>query len=678
MAATGTGPRPATQGDQFAGWLGNSEMAQRLLAFDWSTTPLGPIEGWAHSLKAAVAMCLHSRFQMAIYWGPDLTCIYNDAERDILGDLHPGAFGMPARELLHDSWPVVGPQLQRVIEGRGATWAEDRALTVDRHGTPEVGYFTYSYSAIIDDSGDVGGVLLVSQDTTARVIAERRVDLLRELAARSMNARTQREACELAAAALEGRPDFAFTLVYLMDDDADRAVCAATSGLGDDLTPAHDQVRVAASADGLGRMFDEVAGRRPDGMLLDASLFVSRAGNDQPASGHAFATSLNRSWQGPVEGFFVVGLSEGSTVDDSHRSFIEMVAQSLSRSVATARAREAERDQLRSIAALDRAKTALFSNTSHELRTPLALILGPLDELVDDPNLPGSAREPLAVARRSAARMLKLVTSMLDFSQIEAGQRAGLFRPTDLAELTRDIAAMFRSTAERAGLRLSVHCPALADEAYVDHEAWERIISNLLSNALKFTPQGAIDVRLREERECFILTVQDTGIGIDAQDLDKVFSRFYRGSDPRARSHEGSGIGLALVRELVRLHGGTIAVHTPGHGTRVVVRIPAGRDHLHSFTTPETETNTAIGGTAALYVERRRAGSPTTRRSFGGRAAGRRRPRRCRASTTSPVISASTACSSLRTTATCVTTCGGCWARITRSMSLETDWKRSR
>lgn len=579
-------------------------MAGRLLAFDWRTTPLGPIEAWPTSLKAAVATCLHSRFQMAIYWGPGLTCIYNDAERDVLGKLHPVALGMPARELLRDSWEVVGPQLRAVMQRGGATWAEDQALTFDRRGALEVGYFTYSYSPILDDRGAVGGVLMVSQDTTARVLAERRLDVLRELAARSMDARTQREACELAAQAFAGRADFPFALIYLMDRDSRSAVCTATSGLADGLSPSQDRVNVALAAGGLGRMLQRLSNGRPRGMVVDASLLIAPRSGCPPASGQAFVTTITPGWAEPVAGFFVAGVGGHGTLDSSHRSFLETVALGISRSVAAARAREAERDHSLSIAAFDRAKTALFSNTSHELRTPLALVLGALDELRDDPDLLPSAGEPVAVAHRNASRMLKLVSSMLDFSRIEAGERTAAFRSTDLGELTRDIAAMFRSTAERARLRLSVDCPPLADRAYVDREAWERIISNLLSNALKFTPQGAIDVSLREDDGTFVLIVQDTGIGIPLQDLDKIFSRFYRGSDPRARTHEGSGIGLALVRELVALHGGTIRARSrPGHGTRVIVRIPSGRGHLNSPVIAEETAGVAIGAAASLFVE---------------------------------------------------------------------------
>ena len=597
---TSIGVSSAPGADQ-AAWLGDSEMAGRVLAFDWRATPLGPIEGWPPSLRGAVATCLRSRFQMAVYWGPDLNCIYNDAERDILGGLHPQALGMPARALLRDSWKVVGPQLTAVMQRGGATWAEDQPLTFARHDALEVGYFTYSYSPIIDERGDVGGVLLVSQDTTARVIAERRLDILREVAMRSMDARTQRQACELAAQAFEGKVDLPFTKIYLMDPDGQTAACVAASGMTTLRTPSEHRVRVAQPAEGLGELFAPLTGERAGGVLADARLFTASTGEERPPVAQAYAAPARPGRTEPVAGFFVAGVRDEFVADASHRDFLEMLAFGVGRSVSAARAREAERDQARAVATLDRAKTALFSNTSHELRTPLALILGPLDELLDDPNLLASAREPLVVARRSAVRMLNLVTTMLDFSAIEAGQDARVLRPTDLAQLTRDVAAMFRSTAKRAGLRLSVSCPPLAEPAYVDREAWERIISNLISNAVKFTPAGTIDVHLSHTDGSFVLTVQDTGIGIAQPDLDRVFSRFYRASDARARTHEGSGIGLALVRELVSLHCGTITAHRRrGGGTRMVLRIPAGGEHPGRRV---DEAEISPGRAAALYVE---------------------------------------------------------------------------
>jgi hypothetical protein len=292
--ATGIGGASARKAGR-ATWLGDSEMARRLLAFDWHATPLGPIEAWPPSLRGAVATCLRSRFQMAVYWGPDLNCIYNDAERDILSNLHPHALGMPARELLRDSWEVVGPQLMAVMQRGSSTWAENQPLTFARHGTLEVGYFTYSYSPIIDECGDVGGVLLVSQDTTARVIAERRLDILRELATRSMDARTQRQACELAVQAFEGKADLPFTRIYLMDKDGRTAACVAASGLTKILKPFEHQMRVGRPAAGLGELFERLATTRANGVLVDARLFTVSTDEDRPSVAQAYAAP-HTSW----------------------------------------------------------------------------------------------------------------------------------------------------------------------------------------------------------------------------------------------------------------------------------------------------------------------------------------------------------------------------------------------
>jgi signal transduction histidine kinase len=585
------------------GWLGDSEMARRVSAFSWSATPLGPIGDWQRSLRSAVAICMHSRFQMGLYWGPDLNFIYNDAERDVLGQLHPAALGMPARELMRDAWDVVGPQLEAVMHGGAATWAEDTPLAFDRQGTLEVVYFTYSYSPIPRDDGGIGGVLLVTQDTTARVLATRRLDLLRELATRSMDASAPRQACELAAQSMRGRADLEFMLIYLVKP-GNQAICVAASGRSGRPNAAEPVVEL----DGDGRLaalFRELVTMRPRGTLVEDGLLIAHDSAGVPLPGPVVATAITGSE--PVAGFLLAGLNSDFVSDRAYRNFVEMLAVGIGRSVATARAREIERERARSIAELEQAKTALFNNASHELRTPLSLILGPLEQVSHQPDLPAPAREQIGVARRSASRMLKLVNGLLDFSRLEAGEPIGTFQPTDISQLTRDVAAMFRSTAARAGLRLSVDCPPLAETVYVDREAWERIVSNLLSNAVKFTPVGVIDVRVRHESGCVVLTVQDTGIGIASEDLDSIFSRFYRAAGPRARASEGSGIGLALVRELVHIHGGSIkAQSTLGVGTRMIVGIPAGSEHLPAGQLSEESVAGSVGTSAALFIDEAR------------------------------------------------------------------------
>ena len=233
------------------------------------------------------------------------------------------------------------------------------------------------------------------------------------------------------------------------------------------------------------------------------------------------------------------------------------------------------------LAELDRAKTAFFSNVSHELRTPLTLLLGPLEEAIVNDGVPDPVRERLELAQRNAVRLQRLVNSLLDFSRIEAGRAHAYYESTDLAALTRDLASTFRSAMERAGLGFTVDCPPFGEPVFVDREMWEKIVLNLLSNAFKFTLDGQVAVRLRPAGDDALLEVRDSGSGIPAHELPRLFERFHRVEGTRSRTHEGSGIGLALVSELVKLHRGRLEVDsTVGQGSCFRVRIPLGAAHL--------------------------------------------------------------------------------------------------
>lgn len=256
----------------------------------------------------------------------------------------------------------------------------------------------------------------------------------------------------------------------------------------------------------------------------------------------------------------------------------EMFQRSHERHEALLRLREANE----AMAALDRAKTTFFANVSHELRTPLTLMLSPLSDLMQSAgNLDEAQHAELAMAHRNALRLLKLVNAILEFSRIEAGRVAATYEPTDLASFTSELASVFRSAVERAGLRYVVDCPPLPELAYVDRGMWEKVVLNLLSNAVKFTLQGEVEVRLQAKDHLAELTVRDTGVGIPAAELPRLFERFHRVKGARGRTQEGAGIGLALVQELVRLHQGMIRVDSrEGEGSSFVVTVPLGQAHL--------------------------------------------------------------------------------------------------
>ncbi len=261
----------------------------------------------------------------------------------------------------------------------------------------------------------------------------------------------------------------------------------------------------------------------------------------------------------------------------------EMEREVVARSRELAAAVRELRDANAKLGELDAAKTAFFSNVSHEFRTPLTLLLGPLEDGLADADEPLGPRQTrrIELARDNALRLLKLVNALLDFSRLEAGRLRPHFAPLDLSTCTRELAGMFQSAFDTAGVGLVVDCPPLDGPVWVDRDMWEKIVPNLVSNAFKFTLSGNVAVRLRDEPEDVVLEVADTGSGIPAAELPHVFERFHRVAGARGRTHEGTGIGLALVRQLVELHGGRVSVESDvGRGSTFRVAIPRGHAHL--------------------------------------------------------------------------------------------------
>jgi PAS domain S-box-containing protein len=592
-----------------ASWLvGGGEMGARVRALDWSKTPLGPLEAWPQSLRTAVRIALDSRYPMFVWWGEERINLYNDAYIPVLGARHPSALGRPAPVVWPDIWHVVGPQAEIVLREGRATWNESLLLVMERYGYAEETYFTFSYSPVPDDAGRVGGVFCACTEDTARILSERRLRTLRRLGERSLAELESPEGvCRGAAATLAEDPhDLPFALVYLLEPDGAHARLAAAAGLavGGAASPARlalggaedvwELARVVAAREA--RLVDDLEtrfGRLPAGPWPDD---VTRRALVLPLDPPGAAA--------PPFGFLIAGSSPRLAFDAGYRSFLELAAGQLATALADARAYELERRRAESLAELDRAKITFFSNVSHEFRTPLTLLLGPLEEaLALGAALPEPARESLALAHRSSLRLLKLVNSLLDFSRIEAGRVHASYQPTDLAALTADLASNFRSACEKAGLALRVDCPPLAEPVYVDGDLWEKVVLNLLSNAFKFTWEGVIEVSLRAEDGHAVLRVRDTGVGIPAAELPHVFERFHRVEGTRGRTFEGTGIGLALVQELVRLHGGEVGVESRPGDTVFRVSLPLGSSHLPSARVGAARAVASTATGAAPYVE---------------------------------------------------------------------------
>ena len=559
-------------------FVGTSEMAERMRAFDWQGTPLGPVAAWPTSLRTVVQVLLTSRYAMWMGWGPELTFLYNDTYGQMtLGAKHPWALGRPSRQVWSEIWPQIGPRIHKVLQTGEATWDEALLLFLERNGYPEETYHTFSYSPIADDDGAIRGHLCVVTEETERVIGARRLAALRDLATGLSATQSELELTTAIEQTLDAHPSLPFTMTYLVDRGTRQATLAASTGLSTTHAAALPSFDIDA-----GDAPWPIAGAMADGpVVVDA---LERRFGDLPRGEwqrppvQAFLVPITLQGQVRPAGVFIAGINPFRLLDDGYRGFLRLLAGQIAAGLSNVRGFEEERRRAEALAELDRAKTTFFSNVSHEFRTPLTLMLGPTEDALSSPDrtLRG---ESLETVYRNELRLLKLVNTLLDFSTIEAGRMRAAFEPTDLATLTTDLASSFRSAFERAGLTFDVRCDAIPEAIAVDRAMWEKVVFNLLSNALKFTFQGGVEVRLSDLGDSVSLSVRDTGVGIAAADVSRIFDRFHRVEGAKARTHEGSGIGLALVNDLVRLHGGVCEVTSaPGEGTTLTVTIPKVHD----------------------------------------------------------------------------------------------------
>ncbi|MBN6039159.1 response regulator [Amycolatopsis sp. 195334CR] len=507
-------------------FAGPGETRARLRGTDWAATPLGPVEDWPVELRGAIRTVLPSNIPMLLWWGPELVQIFNDAYTPVLGDKYPAAIGQPGAECWAEVWDQLGPLAQGVLDGGGATYTEKQQLFLRRHGYLEETYWTFSYSPVYAEDGSVAGVFVATTDVTVAVLAERRMEILRRLGTIDL---TDAETTAPAAAAIR----------ILSDNPADLPVVA-----------------ISLRGDG--------TGEAPE-FRLESGEAVRLV--EYPL----IATGLPE----PV-GELVVGISPYREFDESYRGFLELVAARVTAIVNDALAYQTERHRAVALAELDAAKTRFFQNVSHEFRTPLTLLLGPLEALLDEGGLPPDQQRSMTEALRAARRLKRLVDTLLDVATAEAGRLRARREPADPARLTAECVAMFGSAAEQAGLELRVDLGERTGAvAELDQEMWARIVLNLLSNALKFTRRGSIELGLAVRDEQLVLTVADTGTGIPAAELDHVFDRFHRVENAAGRTAEGAGIGLSLVSDLASAMDGTVTVTSePGAGSTFTVSVP--------------------------------------------------------------------------------------------------------
>jgi PAS domain S-box-containing protein len=586
MPSSDESPERSTVSGPLAFLAGGGEMGERIRTFDWTKTPLGAPESWPLSLKTAVRIMLTSQQPIWVSWGPEMIYLYNDPYREIVGGRHPRALGSPLSEIWTELWSTIEPMLNQVMEGDEGIFVEEQLFIMERHGYPEETYYTFSYSPIPSDatgSGGAGGIICANADSTHNVISERQIDLLRGVAADSSEIRSTEAVFARAEEKLATNPqDLPFAAIYQMTESGDAIRRVAAVNLPADHPSLPIELALRDKRWPLASVFETGEAVLVTSLPDSGEVGYPVGSWDQPPREvKILPLALGKETQRPS--VLLVGLNPFRRYDESYRSFLHLVATQLKSNLRSAKAYEEERERVQQLAALDRAKTTFFSNVSHEFRTPLTLLLGPIQELLEqtDDNSPSREKELLELAKRNGLRLQRLVNALLDFSRIEAGRARGRFQALDLAKLTAEFASNFSSVCKRAALEYSVQCDPLSQPVFVDPEMWEKVVLNLISNAFKFTLSGAIEVTLKEAENGMLFKVTDTGPGIPPEEMPKLFERFHRIEGAPSRTVEGSGIGLALVQELVHLHGGKVeAESTLGEGTTMTVFLPFGVDHL--------------------------------------------------------------------------------------------------
>jgi signal transduction histidine kinase/CheY-like chemotaxis protein len=556
---------------------GGGEMGALMRSLDWSKTLVGPVSSWPQSLRTAVSIILSSRFPMLIHWGPEYVQFYNDGFRPILGaSKHPGALGQPAYPWWTEIWDILVPMFDRVMSGEG-TWYENQVVFPNRYGYTEEAYFTFSHSPIRDESGQVVGIFQAITETTERVLDERRLRTLHDLATNTATAQVAEEACRIAVETLsQNDADVPFALLYLLDERRTQAHLAGTAGVVSDTRASPLVIDLSAEGPALGKgakrewPLARVA-RTGQTEQVDnlTEQFGALPGGPWPES-PSVALVLPVAQPGVVlpTGLLVVGVSPRCALNDTYRRFFTLVAGQVATAIANTRALEQERKRAEALTELDRAKSQFLANMSHELRTPLNGILGYAQILKKGKMLSDHQKNGLGIIHQCGEHLLNLINEVLDISKIEARKMELYPKNIHFPEFLEGIAEICRIRAEQKGIELMYETLTQIPKAIrADEKRLRQVLINLLGNAVKFTEKGFITFKVGYQQEKFRFQVEDTGMGIAQEQLEEIFLPFQQGGE-KSRETEGTGLGLTISRQLVELMGSELKVNsTLGEGS---------------------------------------------------------------------------------------------------------------
>lgn len=630
---------------------GESEMARRMRAFDWSKSALGPPTTWPQNLKNSVWIMLTSRQPMFVWWGEQFTNLYNDGIASFLFAKHPAALGQPASAVWPEIWEQIGPRAEFAMRQDEGTYDEALPFIIYREGHHEEAYVTFSYSPIPDDHGGFGGILCPVTEETGRIIGERRMELLHDLAARTSDARTWHDACTLAATAIDTNPDdLPFALIYVIDKEMLSASLAGTAGISRGNKAAPEVV--ALDAPSLWPL-EEVSRTCRTCLISDLTAVsdeLPKAREQYPVT-QASAMPIAPSGKTGMAGVLVVGLNPLRLFDDNYQHFLELVAGEISAAITNEKleainkslideikahtkargelqtakenlvnfneelkleveeVKQAEEQLLEAKEAAEAAAHAMaefLANISHEIRTPMNSIMGFTELLLDEPLSP-EQMDSLETIRINGDALLTIINDILDFSKIESDKLVLEEQPFNLRQCAWESLDLVAVRAAEKGLNLAYTVDKNVQNTIIgDPGRIRQILGNLLSNAVRFTNEGEVvlsvsssEVDKTGTKEVHF-SVRDTGIGIPHDRMDQLFQPFKQMEPSTARLSGGTGLGLVISKRLVEMMGGGIwAESKEGVGStfHFIIKAPS------SLAEPEpAAVSTQLAGKRVLII----------------------------------------------------------------------------
>jgi PAS domain S-box-containing protein len=530
---------------------GGGEMGALIRAHDWSRSSLGPPAGWSQALRTVVRLMLNTGHPMFVFAGPEAICLYNDAYRESIGpERHPVCLGQPGRQVWEEIWSIIGPQIEQVMSGGGATWHVNALVPITRHGRREDVYWTYSYSPIDDDTAPngIGGVLVVCSETTQQVLMTRRLATERD------------QLAELFAQA----PAF----MVLLQGPEHRI----------ELTNPEYQ-KLIGHRDIIGRALAEALPETAEQGYVQLLDRVFESGVAYAATGAKYR--VQRSPGAPFVDRFVDFVYQPITDVDGQVTGIFVIGSDVTdRAEAEARL-QASTEQLRNAAdqlrEANRMKDEFLATLAHELRNPLAPMRNAVELMSVAENDTDVLRSSRQLLSRQLSQMVRLIDDLMDLSRVSRGIIELRRERLSLADALRDAIETSRPLLAQCEHQLTVTMPADDWTIEADRTRVVQIFANLLNNAAKFTPLGGrIELSVAADQDWAVVTVRDNGIGISPSMVPLVFNMFTQGDREQAPIAGGLGIGLTLVRKLAEMHGGTVdaASEGPGLGSEFTVRLP--------------------------------------------------------------------------------------------------------